>query len=159
LFAPKKGIVYQRWNKLQLRRRINEENLLKAAVQSEVRGKGKLFTRSTINERQFFESKLWNRTIGRLTSKGLVRKVHGGYTLSTSGRNYGADIDRRHKIWEVYLQRRMQMSVHLVHDEAETMEHFLTPEIESEILRELGLCSRFNPLLEIHEIIPDPDLA
>jgi manganese/zinc/iron transport system permease protein len=100
-----------------------------------------------------------NRTVGRLNSKGLIRPVHGGFTLSTAGRSYGADIDRRHKIWEVYLQRRMQMSVHLVHDEAETMEHFLTPEIEEEILRELGLCSRFNPLLEIHEIIPDPDLV
>ena len=44
-------------------------------------------------------------------------------------------------------------------DEAETMEHFLTPEIEGEILRELGLCSRFNPLLEIHEIVPDPDIV
>jgi Mn-dependent DtxR family transcriptional regulator len=53
----------------------------------------------------------------------------------------------------------MQMSVHLVHDEAETMEHFLTPEIEEEILKELGLCSRFNPILEIHELIPDPELA
>jgi manganese/zinc/iron transport system permease protein len=159
LFAPRKGIVYQRWNKLLLRRRINEENLLKAAVQNEVRGKGKLFTRESINQRQFFEPNLWNRTVGRLNSKGLIRPVHGGFTLSTAGRSYGADIDRRHKIWEVYLQRRMQMSVHLVHDEAETMEHFLTPEIEEEILRELGLCSRFNPLLEIHEIIPDPDLV
>ena len=53
----------------------------------------------------------------------------------------------------------MQMSVHLVHDEAETMEHFLTPEIEAEILGELGLCSRYNPLLEIHEIVPDTELA
>jgi Mn-dependent DtxR family transcriptional regulator len=49
----------------------------------------------------------------------------------------------------------MQMSINLVHDEAETMEHFLTPEIEAEILGELGLCSRFNPLLEIHELVPD----
>jgi manganese/zinc/iron transport system permease protein len=159
MFAPKKGIVYQRWNKLLLRRRINEENLLKAAVQNEVRGKGKLFDRAQINTRQYFEQKLWNRTINRLKNKGFVYKVHTGYTLSMAGRNYGADIDRRHKIWEVYLQRRMQMSVHLVHDEAETMEHFLTPEIEEEILGELGLCSRFNPLLEIHEIIPDPDIA
>src|SRR6056300_1651073 len=159
LFAPRKGIVYQRWNKLLLRRRINEENLLKAAVQNEVRGKGKLFTRESINQRQFFEPNLWNRTVGRLSSKGLIRPVHGGFTLSTAGRSYGADIDRRHKIWEVYLQRRMQMSVNLVHDEAETMEHFLTPEIEEEILRELGLCSRFNPILEIHELVPDPELS
>ena len=159
MFAPKKGIVYQRWNKLLLRRRINEENLLKAAVQNEVRGKGKLFDRAQINKRQYFEHKLWNRTINRLKNKGFVHKVHTGYTLSMTGRNYGADIDRRHKIWEVYLQRRMQMSLHLVHDEAETMEHFLTPEIEEEILGELGLCSRFNPLLEIHEIIPDPEIA
>lgn len=85
----------------------------------------------------------------------MIKKVHTGYTLSTEGRAIGAEIDRRHKIWEVYLQRRMQMSVHLVHDEADTMEHFLTPEIEAEILKELGLCSRFNPLLEIHEIIPE----
>ena len=159
MFAPKKGIIYQRWNKLLLRRRINEENLLKAAVQNEVRGKGKLFDRTQINKRQYFEQKLWYRTINRLKNKGFIYKVHTGYTLSMAGRNYGADIDRRHKIWEVYLQRRMQMSINLVHDEAETMEHFLTPEIEGEILRELGLCSRFNPLLEIHEIVPDPDIV
>ena len=155
LFAPKKGVVYQRWSKLLLKRRINEENLLKAAVQNEVRGKGKLFTRESILTRQFFEFKRWKRTIKRLARKKLVQKVNTGYTLSAKGRFYGAEIDRRHKIWEVYLQRRMQMSLHLVHDEAETMEHFLTPEIEDEILGELGLCSRFNPILEIHELIPD----
>lgn len=159
MFAPKRGVVFQRWTKLLLKRRINEENLLKAAVQNEVRGKGKLFDRESLLKRQYFETKLWKRTVRRLLSKGLVRKVHTGYTLSSRGRSYGAEIDRRHKIWEVYLQRRMQMSVHLVHDEAETMEHFLTPEIEAEILGELGLCSRYNPLLEIHEIVPDTEVA
>ena len=158
LFAPKKGVVYQRWSKLLLKRRINEENLLKAAVQNEVRGKGKLFTRESIMTRQFFEFKRWKRTIKRLVRSKLIHKVNTGYTLSTKGRSYGAEIDRRHKIWEVYLQRRMQMSLHLVHDEAETMEHFLTPEIENEILSELGLCSRFNPILEIHELVPDTEL-
>ena len=155
LFAPKKGVVFQRWNKLLLKRRMNEENLLKAAVQLEIRGKGKLFNRRSISRRQFFDVRLWNRTIKRLRRKGMIKKVHTGYTLSTEGRAIGAEIDRRHKIWEVYLQRRMQMSIHLVHDEADTMEHFLTPEIEAEILKELGLCSRFNPLLEIHEIVPE----
>jgi len=155
LFAPKKGVVFQRWNKLLLKRRMNEENLLKAAVQLEIRGKGKLFNRLSISRRQIFDVRLWNRTIKRLRRKGMIKKVHTGYTLSTEGRAIGAEIDRRHKIWEVYLQRRMQMSIHLVHDEADTMEHFLTPEIEAEILKELGLCSRFNPLLEIHEIVPE----
>jgi manganese/zinc/iron transport system permease protein len=155
LFAPKKGVVFQRWNKLLLKRRMNEENLLKAAVQLEIRGKGKLFNRRSISRRQIFDVRLWNRTIKRLRRKGMIKKVHTGYTLSTEGRAIGAEIDRRHKIWEVYLQRRMQMSIHLVHDEADTMEHFLTPEIEAEILKELGLCSRFNPLLEIHEIVPE----
>lgn len=155
LFAPKKGVVFLRWNKLLLKRRMNEENLLKAAVQLEIRGKGKLFNRRSISRRQFFDVRLWNRTIKRLRRKGMVKKVHTGFTLSTEGRAIGAEIDRRHKIWEVYLQRRMQMSIHLVHDEADTMEHFLTPEIEAEILKELGLCSRFNPLLEIHEIVPE----
>lgn len=155
LFAPKKGVVFLRWNKVLLKRRMNEENLLKAAVQLEIRGKGKLFNRRSISRRQFFDVRLWNRTIKRLRRKGMVKKVHTGFTLSTEGRAIGAEIDRRHKIWEVYLQRRMQMSIHLVHDEADTMEHFLTPEIEAEILKELGLCSRFNPLLEIHEIVPE----
>lgn len=155
LFAPKKGVVFQRWNKLLLKRRMNEENLLKAAVQLEIRGKGKLFNRRSISHRQIFDVRLWNRTVKRLRRKGMIKKVHTGYTLSTEGRAIGAEIDRRHKIWEVYLQRRMQMSIHLVHDEADTMEHFLTPEIEAEILKELGLCSRFNPLLEIHEIVPE----
>ena len=155
MFAPKKGVIFQRWSKLLVKRRMNEENLLKTAVQLEVRGKGKLFNRRSINTRQVFDQRLWNRTIKRLRRKGMIKKVHTGYTLSTEGRAIGAEIDRRHKIWEVYLQRRMQMSLHLVHDEADTMEHFLTPEIEVEILKELGLCSRFNPLLEIHEIVPE----
>ena len=155
LFAPKRGVIFQRWSKLLLKRRINEENLLKTAVQNEVRGLGKLFNRRSISQRQVFEQRLWNRTVRRLKRKGLIKKVHTGFTLSTEGRSYGAEIDRRHKIWEIYLQRRMQMSINLVHDEAETMEHFLTPEIEAEILGELGLCSRFNPLLEIHELVPD----
>lgn len=155
MFAPNKGVVFQRWSKLLVKRRMNEENLLKTAVQLEVRGQGKLFNRRSISARQFFHPRLWNRTIKRLRRKGLIKKVHTGYTLSTEGRAIGAEIDRRHKIWEVYLQRRMQMSIHLVHDEADTMEHFLTPEIEAEILKELGLCSRFNPLLEIHEIVPE----
>ncbi|NDB04012.1 MAG: zinc ABC transporter permease, partial [Flavobacteriaceae bacterium] len=155
MFAPNKGVVFQRWSKLLVKRRMNEENLLKTAVQLEVRGQGKLFNRHSISARQFFHPRLWKRTIKRLRRKGLIKKVHTGYTLSTEGRAIGAEIDRRHKIWEVYLQRRMQMSIHLVHDEADTMEHFLTPEIEAEILKELGLCSRFNPLLEIHEIVPE----
>jgi manganese/zinc/iron transport system permease protein len=154
MFAPKRGVVYQRWNKLLIKRRMNEENLLKTAVQLEVRGQGKLFNRLSISKRQFFDARLWSRTIKRLKRKGLVKKVHTGFTLSTEGRAYGAEIDRRHKIWEIYLQRRMQMSVNLVHDEADTMEHFLTPEIEAEILKELGLCTQFNPLLEIHELVP-----
>lgn len=155
MFAPKRGVVYQRWSKLLLIRRINEENLLKAAVQCEVRGAGKLFNRSSISNRQYFDPRLWSRTIKRLRRKGYIKKVHTGFTLTGEGRAYGAEIDRRHKIWEIYLQRRMQMSINLVHDEAETMEHFLTPEIEAEILGELGLCSRFNPILEIHELVPD----
>ena len=155
MFAPKKGVVFQRWSKLLVKRRMNEENLLKTAVQLEVRGQGKLFNRLSISSRQFFDQRLWNRTIKRLKRKGLIKRVHTGFTLSTVGRAIGAEIDRRHKIWEIYLQRRMQMSVHLVHDEADTMEHFLTPDIEDEILKELGLCSRFNPLLEIHELVPE----
>jgi len=155
MFAPKKGVVFQRWSKLLVKRRMNEENLLKTAVQLEVRGQGKLFNRLSISSRQFFDQRLWNRTIKRLKRNGLIKRVHTGFTLSTEGRAIGAEIDRRHKIWEIYLQRRMQMSVHLVHDEADTMEHFLTPDIEDEILKELGLCSRFNPLLEIHELVPE----
>jgi len=53
----------------------------------------------------------------------------------------------------------MSVLRNLADDEAETMEHFLTPEIEEEILGELGLCSRFNPILEIHELVPDPELS
>lgn len=154
LFAPKRGLIYQRWSKMLLSMRMTEENVLKAAVQLEVRGHGKLFNYKSIVTRQFMPVRVWKRAIRRLRRKGLVRKVHTGFTLSGEGRAYGAEIDRRHKIWEVYLQRRMQLSISVVHDEAETMEHFLTQEIEDLILTELGLCSRYNPLLEIHEIVP-----
>lgn len=154
MFSPKHGVMILKRRKRKLRERIEEENILKCGVQLEVRGHGKLFRREDVCTRQYMSPKTWNPAISRLHKNKLVERVYDRYTLTQEGRAYGVEIDRRHKIWEIYLQRRMQLKVHYVHDEAETMEHFLTPEIERDILDELKLCSRFNPLLEIHELVP-----
>jgi hypothetical protein len=33
------------------------------------------------------------------------------------------------------------------------MEHILTPELEQEIMEELGLCENFDPKSEIHQTV------
>ena len=42
-------------------------------------------------------------------------------------------VTRRHRLWEVYLTDYVQVAPDHVHDDAETIEHVLTPELEERL--------------------------
>jgi len=61
-----------------------------------------------------------------------------------------ARVVRLHRLWELYLTKYMQMPAHKVHENAEMIEHVLTPEMEKELEIQLGY-----PELDPHQsIIP-----
>jgi manganese/zinc/iron transport system permease protein len=45
---------------------------------------------------------------------------------------------RLHRLWELYLQEYLHLDADHVHDDAEAMEHVITPEIEKQLEDLLG---------------------
>jgi hypothetical protein len=67
----------------------------------------------------------------------LVRTPDGGVSLTEGGRDAGRSIVRAHRLWESYLDRHFELPLDHVHAPAERMEHFLGPELQSELASEL----------------------
>ena len=77
------------------------------------------------------------RALGNLSKKGLVRGKEGGFTLTENGTIEASRIVRVHRLWELYLNERMNIAPDHVHPDAEAIEHIITPELEKELLKEL----------------------
>ncbi len=71
---------------------------------------------------------LWN-----LRRRGLLTKKDSRYSLTEKGKVQGARLARIHRLWELYLTRYLRIAADHVHDDAEAMEHLITPEIEAQL--------------------------
>ncbi len=72
------------------------------------------------------------------------------YKLSETGHHAAMRVVRLHRLWELYLNVRMNIADDHVHNDAEAIEHIITPELEEALLKELGY-----PALDPHSsIIP-----
>lgn len=72
----------------------------------------------------------------------MVIPQAGGWYLTKAGKEKAMRIVRLHRLWELYLTRFADMSPLHVHENAELIEHILTPELEKELEKELGYPER-----------------
>lgn len=137
LFAPKKG-----WFSIQKRNRANgrliaEENILKIIYQLKENGKQEISFKDFLEKRSM-DTNLLEKTIKYLTNKKLINVQNQYFSLSEAGEIEAARIVRSHRLWELYLTKRMNFKDDHIHGTAETIEHLITPEIEKELLKELN---------------------
>ncbi|MDH5599409.1 MAG: metal ABC transporter permease, partial [Cyclobacteriaceae bacterium] len=134
-FAPQKGIIFRMNIQVQLRKKINDENILKAFYHIGEYEES-FFTPRTpeqlINKREF-ESIALQKGLSRLKSQGFLKKSKEGWILTEEGKNKGRRIVKLHRLWELYLTKYMSIAPDHVHDDAETIEHIITPEIEAQL--------------------------
>jgi len=77
----------------------------------------------------------------------------GGVCLTTQGTKAALDILRRHRIIETFLVETLKLDWSLVHDEAERLEHAISPIVLEALDRHLG-----HPSTDPHgDPIPGPD--
>ena len=137
LFAPKKG-----WFSIQKRNRANgrliaEENILKIIYQLKENGKQEISFKDFLEKRSM-DTNLLEKTIKRLINSKLINSENRLFSLSEAGEIEAARIVRSHRLWELYLTKRMNFKDDHIHGTAETIEHLITPEIEKELLKELN---------------------
>jgi len=143
-FAPRKGIA-RRWY-LQRKNRdlIAEENVLKCFYHLGERDGNFEAARTLkeLSEMRELDEQVLKSTLRRLTSAGMVSRNNRRWQLTGNGLNRAARVVRLHRLWELYLTQYVDIAADHVHDDAETIEHILTPELERELEHQLGYPDR-----------------
>ena len=86
------------------------------------------------------------RMLPRLSERGLVaHPPYRGASLTTTGERKALAVVRRHRLLETFLARTLKLGRDQLHDEAERLEHALSPALEAAIDDYLG-----NPQRDPH---------
>ena len=73
------------------------------------------------------------RSIQRLCSQGYLEKAGKLCSLTEEGKNRAQRVVKIHRLWELYLTTHVNIAPDHVHEDADTIEHFLTPELEADL--------------------------
>lgn len=174
LFAPSRGVIARAIRRNSHQKSVAHDNILKRlyhlhektllpssdkADASSVSLDKHGWTSDEINPYSEQSLASLQRLLRTLEREGYVtpdttsphdKKVTARWQLTKEGLNRGARITRLHRLWEVYLTQQMNLASDHVHDDAESVEHFITPELEAELERFLD----YPELDPHHKAIP-----
>ncbi|HAA20312.1 MAG TPA: zinc ABC transporter permease, partial [Cytophagales bacterium] len=139
-FAPRKGIFFRVRRQMNNRRMILDENILKT------------FFNLGENDHSFKEARSWDQLLverhfvprrlrnglARLRRQGFLERQSAGWVLTQAGFEKGKRTVRLHRLWELYLTQYLRIAPDHVHEDAETIEHVITPELEQKLQEKLG---------------------
>ena len=139
LLAPKKGIIPKYILRKKYQNKMLRENLLKELYHLEEKhpDRKSFKLEELLDERQM---RSWNFVYGlrMLRNRKLVNKLAGNYILSDKGHEEGKRITRIHRLWEMYLTQHLNIASDHVHEDAEAIEHIITPEVEKKLIELLA---------------------
>jgi len=133
--APKKGIISKQISQSKLRATLLEENLLKELFRLEENNGGRRIKLSITEliDKRHFPKKYLKRAMSRLMNKALLLREGELWYLSEQGMLKGKRIVKLHRLWEMYLSTYLKIAPDHVHEDAETIEHIITPELETQL--------------------------
>ncbi|WP_424964263.1 iron chelate uptake ABC transporter family permease subunit [Ekhidna sp.] len=134
-FAPGKGIVIRQWRRFSIQRQLLEENLLKAFYRIG-ENSGDHFSHVAIDDIQLirnFSPAQLAKGLRKLRVNGYVQGDNGTWHLTNEGFEKGKRITRLHRLWELYLTKYLRIAPDHVHEDADTIEHVITPELEARL--------------------------
>jgi manganese/zinc/iron transport system permease protein len=134
-FAPKRGILSRHFKQKRFQQVIQDENILKALYQLGEENKDFLLQRypdEIIRKRKMERDRLM-QSLKRLFRQGYVQRTGKLWGLSNEGKTRAQRIVKIHRLWELYLTTHVHIAPDHVHEDADTIEHFLTPELEADL--------------------------
>jgi manganese/zinc/iron transport system permease protein len=128
LFAPQRGLLWALLRERSVGARIRRENLLKDLyLQKERTGGWESFISwAHLMGVRGQTSRELDRAARSLARDGLVEISEDSLRLTHAGLREAESVVRKHRLWEVYLTRRLELPSDHVHRDAEAMEHALT---------------------------------
>ena len=124
--------LYKRY---AIKRELLEENLLKAFYkigERKKQDKAEVLVDNSYLSKNFSSQQLRKGLI-KLKKAGYATPTKNGWLLTEEGFEKGKRITRLHRLWELYLTKYLRIAPDHVHEDAETIEHVLTPELEARL--------------------------
>ncbi len=148
LIGRKKGVLAAYLLSLRNREKILRENILKCLYHlGEVdREFNAGRTHEDILDKRPMPGADLKRGLKYLRIQGLVTKKNRQVALTEKGVEAGRRITKIHRLWELYLTKYMELPADHVHDDAEAIEHIITPELEKELEHQLEY-----PVIDPHD--------
>jgi DtxR family transcriptional regulator, iron-dependent repressor len=116
---------------------VSKEDYLKAILEAE--SEGKTVISATLAHWLSVSPPAVTMALRRLKKDGLVRVgADGEVRLTGAGRKIARKLTLRHHLIERMLSEMFGMEWYKVHDEAERLEHAVSPDFESKLLAKLG---------------------
>ena len=63
----------------------------------------------------------------------MLQKEGAKWRLTTEGKRRGKEISELHCLWELYLAKYLKLKPDHVHEDAESIEHVITPTLADEL--------------------------
>ncbi|MBX2970541.1 MAG: metal ABC transporter permease [Cyclobacteriaceae bacterium] len=139
-FAPTRGVIGRYIRQAKIRKTINDENVLKILYQLGEENKNFFIPRlvDEIIRKRFYEKQALISILKRLTRQGYIERTRNLWGLTEEGKNRAQRVVKIHRLWELYLTTYMHIAPDHVHEDADTIEHLLTPELEERLEKILG---------------------
>src|SRR5207302_10637303 len=115
---------------------VSKEDYLKAILEAESEGASVIS--ATLAHWLLVSPPAVTMALRRLKKDGLVRVQGGEVSLTPTGRKIARKLTLRHHLIERMLSEMFGMEWYKVHDEAERLEHAVSPDFEAKLLARLG---------------------
>ncbi len=139
-FAPKTGMLARYRVQRENQRKILVENVLKLFYhlgEKDDRFKKQRSIAVLLATRDLRMKEL-KRGLLLLKKENWLRKKGNNWVITESGLNEVKRVIKLHRLWEMYLNQRLKLEPDHVHNDAEAIEHIITPELERQLEKELN---------------------
>jgi len=133
--APKRGIISRFVDQAKMKETILGENLLKELyrIAEKQGGAAQYIDIDVLNDHRQFPVRALRNKISKFQSSGLLLSDSNSIKLTYDGYEKGKRIVKLHRLWEMYLSSYLKIAPDHVHEDAETIEHIITPQIEAKL--------------------------
>ncbi|XWN34906.1 MAG: iron chelate uptake ABC transporter family permease subunit [Roseivirga sp.] len=135
LLAPRKGLLARSIQQHRHQQKTLTENILKLFYElGEADGHCyKSRTLATLLRHRPMPMRTLVRGLKRLKAQNMVQRLGNRWLLTATGKNKGEEIWQLHRLWELYLTQYLKIKPDHVHEDAESIEHIITPALAQEL--------------------------
>jgi Mn-dependent DtxR family transcriptional regulator len=136
LFSPENGKIPIWLSRRRARKSMKTDDLIKALVSAGSTGDSAL---SAVQQKLGWSNQIWKDSWTSALNSGWIKEENSAWSLTGKGLRHGFELLGAHRTWEQFMVENLGYDKSQVHQQAEELEHFLTPQLVNEIQKELGM--------------------